>query len=89
MNRPVEWNSKLPDGGKRRVRVSFFSGKLKWQFQLDGEPWDYDSPPTMEDWETLKADIYNRYQRRRATQKEWDLTQKLYREAQRFYQQTP
>lgn len=79
MNRPLEWNEKLPDGGKRRVRVTFFSAMIKWQFQIQGEAWHYDTPPSLTDWEQLLDEVQRRHQRRRATQKELELTEAGYR----------
>jgi|GEM_PF-2826498 len=79
MNRPLEWNEKLPDGGRRRVRVTFFSAMIKWQFQIQGEAWDYDTPPSLTDWERLLDEVKRRHQRRRATQKELELTEAGYR----------
>lgn len=83
MNRPVEWNYKNEEGLKCRTRVTFFSGMIKWQFQKDKESWDYNKPPTVQDWEQLLDEIQRRHQRRRATQKELELTEAGYKQAVR------
>ena len=48
---------------------------IKWQFQIVGEAWDYNTPPTVSDWEQLLDEVSRRHQRRRATQKELELTE--------------
>ena len=58
----LEWVDRLDGGVRRKVRVTFpGKGKVKWQFQLsDREGWDYDSPPTPDDWETLEERLEGR-----------------------------
>lgn len=60
MHNLISWTEKLPDGIKRETRVHVAQRKLKWQFKRsDQETWDYDSPPTPEDWDMLE-DILRR-----------------------------
>jgi hypothetical protein len=78
MIRPICWVQKLPDKVKREVRVTFFSGGIKWQFKRsDEESWNYDLEPSLEDWDELYDLVHNRYQRRSASQKDLDLTTRL------------
>ena len=79
MKRDIEWKEKLDDGVKRVVRVKFLGqGNLKWQFKRsDEDRWDYDTPPTSEDWETLVEKVDALYHRRRAALKDWDLVKRL------------
>lgn len=78
MIRPICWFQKLPDRVKREIRVTFFSGGIKWQFKRsDEEKWNYDLEPTVEDWDELYDLVHNRYQRRSASQKDLDLTVRL------------
>lgn len=65
MIRQVCWIEKLEDGVKRDVRVSVERGKVKWQFKRsDQERFDYDTPPTRDDWDNFLERMENRYQRR-------------------------
>ena len=68
MRRQVCWVQKLDDGIKREVRVTFISGdKIKWQFKRsDMAEWDYDTPPTEEEWAMLESKTSNRYRFRSA-----------------------
>lgn len=83
MKRDIEWVDKLDGGLKRKVRVKFPGhGKIKWQFKRsDEEQWDYDSPPTSDDWEVLEEKIDALYNRRRAPYKDLQLVQDLRRKA--------
>jgi hypothetical protein len=56
MHNRISWTIKLPDEGvKRETRVQVSQRALKWQFKRsDEEQWDYDSPPTAEDWDRLE-----------------------------------
>lgn len=61
----IEWVDKLEDRVKRKTRITFIGHDIiKWQFKRsDEEFWDYDTPPTAEDWEHLEnktASLYNR-----------------------------
>jgi len=66
MSREITWTAKLPEGGKREVRVAVAHGSLKWQFKRsDAERWDYDSPATQQDWDTLEDILARRAARGR------------------------
>ena len=84
VKRNLEWTDRLEDGTKRKVRVSFpGKGKVRWQFQLsDREGWDYDSPPTPEDWENLEDTLEGLYRRRRAKYELLESVRKLRRKAE-------
>ena len=75
----VCWVGKLEDGIRRDVRVSFIGrGKLKWQFKRsDAALWDYDSPPTAEDWSELERRVDAAYQRRHLPYKHLELIRAL------------
>ena len=79
MKRDIEWTERLEDRVKRTVRVRFpGQGQVKWQFKRsDEESWDYDSPPTAEDWATLEQKVDNLYQRRRAALRDCELVKRL------------
>ena len=69
MSRKISWTTKLDDGVKREVRITFDARHVKWQFKRsDEELWDYDSPPTEEDWDTLEGILYRRGRRGRQIQ---------------------
>ena len=76
--RKIGWVDKLDDGVRRDIRVTFpGSGKIKWQFKRsDAEGWDYDTPPTREDWQMLEQKIEAHYRRRRLPLKYLELVQK-------------
>lgn len=82
MKRDIEWKERLDDGVKRIVRVKFpGKGQIKWQFKRsDEEQWDYDSPPSSEDWAALEEKIDQLYHRRRAAFRDLELVQKLRKE---------
>ena len=64
MRRQIRWTHKLDDGTKREVRVSVHGRAIKWQFRRSDESkWDYDTPPTPVDWDTLEQRLLDRYQR--------------------------
>ena len=68
MQRQICWVEKLEHGVKREVRVTVQRGAIKWQFKRsDEERWDYDSPPSKAEWDSLLEKATNRYQRRTAT----------------------
>jgi len=63
MRRPIEWTEKTEEG-KREIRVTLAPHSIKWQFKNPGaEMWDYDSPATEADWETLETKVKNLAQR--------------------------
>jgi len=66
MRRPISWTERCSDGVKREIRVSFSGGKLKWQSKrADHERWDYDTPPSSEDWTHLLEHAEGKYRRNR------------------------
>lgn len=77
MRRQVCWVEKLDNAVRREVRVSFQGGKIKWQFRRsDTGAWDYDSPPTDQDWENLRIRSEARYCRRRIPMRDLELVRK-------------
>ena len=77
MQRQIRWKDKTEDGLKREVRVTLFARKFKWQFKYKGEErWDYDTPPTLDDWNALVDKIEARYNRKRCSYKDLELAQK-------------
>ena len=83
MKRDIEWIEKLEGGVKRKVRITFpGKGKVKWQFKSsDKQRWDYDSPPTLDDWDTLEDRLEAGYNRRRVPYETLELVRRLRREA--------
>lgn len=78
MKRDIEWKEKLDDGIKRTVRISIGNGKIKWRFKRsDEERWDYDTPPSPEDWQALDDKIHALYNRRRAALKDVELVKEM------------
>ena len=74
MKREIEWKERLDDGVKRTVRINIHAGKIKWQFKRsDEERWDYDTPPSSEDWKALEEKVEALYNRRRAALKDVEL----------------
>ena len=66
MKRKISWTRREEDGVKREVRVTISRGKIKWQFKrADQDRWDYDSPPTGEEWDTLEEILGRRMRRGR------------------------
>ena len=84
MKRTIEWTERIDAGLKRVVRISFpGKGKVKWRFKRsDEEVWDYDSPPTLDDWETLEEKLAGLYNRRRAPYETLELVRRLRGRAQ-------
>lgn len=77
VRRLVCWTERLEDRTKREVRVDFSSGNIKWQFKRsDEEKWDYDSPPSEEDWQNLLLHSEGRYRRRRMPLNHLELVRK-------------
>ena len=83
MKADIEWVEKLDDGVKRKIRITFIGhDKIKWQFKRsDEEYWDYDTPPSGDDWETLEDKMDALYNRRRTTFKKLELVRKLKKQA--------
>lgn len=83
MRADIEWVEKLENRIKRTVRITFPGhDQIKWQFKRsDEEFWDYDTPPSAEDWEALAAKMDSLYHRRRQPYKHVELVQKLKKEA--------
>ena len=82
MKADIEWVEKT-DGIKRKIRITFIGhGKVKWQFKRsDEEMWNYDTPPSASDWDTLEEKMEALYNRRRASFKNLELVRKLKKEA--------
>jgi len=81
--REIEWVERIDGGIKRKVRVRFPGpGTLKWQFKRsDEELWDYDTPPTADDWEHLEEKVTAHYTRRRIAYRDVELVRHLRKEA--------
>jgi hypothetical protein len=79
----IEWVEKLDDGVKRKIRITFLGkGKMKWQTKRsDEEFWDYDTPPSSDDWNTLTDKMEAFYNRRRTSFKNLELVRKLRKDA--------
>ena len=79
MKRDIEWTERIENRVKRTVRVKFpGQGQIKWQFKRsDEDGWDYDSPPTSEDWATLEDKVNKLYQRNRCALRDWELVKKM------------
>jgi hypothetical protein len=83
MKADIKWTERLEDRVKRTVRITFVGHDIiKWQFKRsDEELWDYDTPPTAEDWEYLEDKIDALYHRRRQPYKHLELVRKRRKEA--------
>ncbi len=82
MQRQICWVDRIEDGVKREVRVTIQRQEVKWQFKRsDEERWNYDSPPSADDWDLLLQKVENRYQRRTATHEDVLLVKRLHAEA--------
>lgn len=83
VKKDLEWVDKLEGGVKRTVRVKFPGhGKMTWQYKRsDEEFWDYKSPATAADWDTLEEKMAALYNRRRAPFKDLELVRQLRKEA--------
>ncbi|VGO17854.1 hypothetical protein PDESU_06456 [Pontiella desulfatans] len=84
MKADIEWTEKLGDGVKRKIRITFMGKTLmKWQTKRsDEEAWDYDTPPTPEDWDVIEEKIDILYHRGRQPYKRIELIKKLRKEAE-------
>lgn len=82
MRRDINWTTRRDDGSKYDVRVTWFSGAFKIQFQERGaDKWDYDRKPNAEDWATFLDAIERRYTRKQATLKELEVARRMVAEA--------
>lgn len=82
MMRQICWIEKTAEGIKRDVRWSVERGKVKWQTKLATEErFDYDTPPTREDWENFMERMEARYQRRNVSFDDLQLARKAMKEA--------
>ena len=79
MKADIEWVEKLDGGVKRTIRITFLGkGKMKWQTKRsDEEFWDYDTPPSSDDWIHLEAKVEALYNRRRIPFKHLELVRQL------------
>ena len=79
MKADIEWSDRPEPGVKRKIRVTFTgSTGIKWQFKRsDEELWDYDTPPTADDWDALEDKVNGLYNRRRIPYKRVELVQRL------------
>ena len=84
MKADIEWTEKLGDGVKRKIRITFLGKeRMKWQTKRsDEEMWDYDTPPSSEDWNTLEEKVEALYNRRRIPFKNLELVRRLRKEAE-------
>ena len=81
MRREIHWKTKREDGTSCDVRVGFFGGKYKFQFQESiSEVWDYERAPSRDDLLMLLDVIQRRFHRRQAGTKELKEAQRLLRE---------
>lgn len=83
MKADIEWVERLDDGVKRKVRITFLGKKkMKWQTKRsDEEFWDYDTPPSSEDWKHLEEKVESIYNRRRIPFKHLELVRQLKKKA--------
>lgn len=64
MKRQICWTEKNRDGDRVDIRVTLHASEVKWQFKARGhDEWDYDTPPSDDQWDELEKRIQNRYQR--------------------------
>jgi hypothetical protein len=77
MNRKICWTDKI-DGVKREIRVELTGRLVKWQFKRKDEgSWDYDRPPTAEEWDALEERVTKRMQRGKRGQEGLDIIKRL------------
>ena len=83
MKADIEWVERLEDRVKRKVRITFLGkGNMKWQTKRsDEEFWDYDTPPSSDDWNHLEEKMESLYNRRRESFKNVELVRKLRKES--------
>jgi len=78
MRRDINWTTKRDDGSRYEVRITWFSGKFKFQFKERGAlSWDYERKPSREDLQTFLDAIDRRYHRKQATLKEFEEAQRM------------
>ncbi len=79
MKADIEWVDKPEAGVKRKVRITFMGrDKMKWQTKRSDEDfWDYDTPPSAEDWDAIEEKVDSLYHRRRLPYKRVELVKKL------------
>jgi len=78
MRRPIGWIDKNGPDGPREVRVSFRAEDIKWQFLTKGNVnWDYDTPPSEENWQELEEKLLQLIQRGHIFDRELAITRKL------------
>ena len=78
MQRQICWVERQEDGIRRETRVTIHRDKVKWQFKAEtDERWDYKTPPTVDEWESLLTRVEHRYQRRVATHADLLLVRRL------------
>ncbi len=62
------WKEKDAEGRKREIRVTKFAGQWKFQSKLVDDPeWTYHDRPPLDDLIALRAIVFRKYQRRRAS----------------------
>jgi hypothetical protein len=78
------WTSRDEEGRKREVRVTKFGGQWKFQAKFrDEEAWTYYETPLIEDLRELRAVIFRKYRRRRASAEDVASVDKLLREQEK------
>ena len=84
MKADIEWVDKLENRVKRTARLTFLGQeKVKWQTKRsDEEFWDYDTPPTAEDWEHLETKMASLYNRNRMPFEKLELIRRLRKDAE-------
>lgn len=77
MKRDIEWKD-IENGVNRKVRITFpGQGVVKWQFKRQGEErWDYDTPPSDDDWQVLVKKVEGMYNRNRCAHRDLELVKK-------------
>lgn len=71
MRQEINWRTRRPDRTSYEVRVSRWSGKIKFYFKEKGaEQWDMVREPELHDWEDLLNALDRRYSRKQATDQE-------------------
>ncbi len=63
MRRPIGWIDKDFPGGRREVKVEFFSDTLRWRFKPKGEDEWQEGEPTEENWDGLEERLQQLIQR--------------------------
>lgn len=83
MKADIEWVERLEDRIKRTIRITFLGKeKMKWQTKRsDEEFWDYDTPPSADDWNNIQDKVESLYNRRRQPFKHVELVKKLRKKA--------